>query len=304
MLDLVIAKRLNSSFGLILVFFIGMVSGGIWGIIQMSQITESINNEYKTVEHSQYLLSNVIQLRRFEKDIFLNIESPEHVAEYKKKYDEIVVRYNKNIEDLMKRTSGQREQKLTLEIKKNSTIYLNGFYSVYEKIKHGEATDSAEANRQMETFKLATHQTEKLADELANDHLLLVAALLGKASIVKKNGITALAVLLTLSLSSGILIYFSTMRFITQSHQTIVEQRDQLARQKAELEATLVQIKQLEGIIPICSYCKKIRDHENSWNQLERYISEHSDAIFSHGICPDCYEKQMAALDNMDSTSA
>jgi len=49
------------------------------------------------------------------------------------------------------------------------------------------------------------------------------------------------------------------------------------------------EIKSLEGIIPICSYCKNIRDDEGSWEQMEAYIHEHSNAKFSHGICPDCY---------------
>jgi len=49
-------------------------------------------------------------------------------------------------------------------------------------------------------------------------------------------------------------------------------------------------IKRLEGLLPICAYCKKIRE-QDQWQQLESYISAHSDANFSHGICPDCYEK-------------
>ena len=53
------------------------------------------------------------------------------------------------------------------------------------------------------------------------------------------------------------------------------------------------QIKQLKGIIPICSYCKKIRSDEESWQQIDAYISEHSDVQFSHGICPTCLDKQM-----------
>jgi CheY-like chemotaxis protein len=58
-----------------------------------------------------------------------------------------------------------------------------------------------------------------------------------------------------------------------------------------ELRAALAKVKQLEGIIPICSYCKKIRDDQESWQQLESYITEHSEALFSHGICPECYIK-------------
>jgi hypothetical protein len=47
-------------------------------------------------------------------------------------------------------------------------------------------------------------------------------------------------------------------------------------------------VKQLSGLLPICASCKKIRDDKGYWNQLEHYISEHSDVGFSHGICPDC----------------
>lgn len=76
----------------------------------------------------------------------------------------------------------------------------------------------------------------------------------------------------------------------------IHEQRDQLARQKEELEATLARVRRLEGIIPICMYCKSIRNDENTWQQLEVYISAHSDAKFSHGICPKCLEKERERL--------
>lgn len=63
-----------------------------------------------------------------------------------------------------------------------------------------------------------------------------------------------------------------------------------LAHRVAELEALLVRVKQLEGLLPICSYCMRIRDKENDqWKKIERYIAEHSSAEFSHGICPECY---------------
>ena len=58
-----------------------------------------------------------------------------------------------------------------------------------------------------------------------------------------------------------------------------------------KLQDALNKIKTLRGIIPICASCKKIRDDKGYWNQLENYIREHSDAVFSHGICPECTEK-------------
>ena len=57
------------------------------------------------------------------------------------------------------------------------------------------------------------------------------------------------------------------------------------------LQAALQQVKQLEGILPICVHCKKIRSSEGSWTQMEEYIQERSQAEFSHGMCPDCYRQ-------------
>ena len=69
----------------------------------------------------------------------------------------------------------------------------------------------------------------------------------------------------------------------------VVQLQGDLAERVRELEAALVQEKHLQGLLPICSYCKKIRDDGNYWKQVERYIEDHADVAFSHGICPDCY---------------
>ena len=65
----------------------------------------------------------------------------------------------------------------------------------------------------------------------------------------------------------------------------------------AQLQETIAEVKILHGIIPICSYCNKIRNESGAWDQMEKYINEHTDASFSHGICPQCYEAQMKELD-------
>lgn len=68
----------------------------------------------------------------------------------------------------------------------------------------------------------------------------------------------------------------------------------QLAHTNEELRDALNEIKTLQGIIPICAYCHSIRDDEGAWSQIESYISKHSDAKFSHGICPKCVPKVRA----------
>jgi CheY-like chemotaxis protein len=69
-----------------------------------------------------------------------------------------------------------------------------------------------------------------------------------------------------------------------------------LAERVAELERAASNIKQLQGLLPMCSYCKSIRNDQNYWERVEQYISEHSGAQFTHGICPSCYEKVMSEL--------
>ncbi len=64
-----------------------------------------------------------------------------------------------------------------------------------------------------------------------------------------------------------------------------------LMLEKNKLQEALAKIKTLSGMLPICSNCKKIRDDKGYWNQIEVYIREHSDAKFSHGICPECAKK-------------
>jgi two-component system NtrC family sensor kinase len=70
-----------------------------------------------------------------------------------------------------------------------------------------------------------------------------------------------------------------------------------LTDQVEELERTKFELKTLQGLLSICSYCKKIRDDDNSWVQMEEYLRVNADLMFSHGICPDCLQGLMKDLD-------
>ncbi|MCP5046109.1 MAG: response regulator [bacterium] len=75
-----------------------------------------------------------------------------------------------------------------------------------------------------------------------------------------------------------------------------------LARVKThiDLKRTREEVKQLKEILPICCMCKKVRDDEGFWHQVEVYFKRHAKTDFSHGYCPDCFKKTMAAIDEMD----
>ena len=84
---------------------------------------------------------------------------------------------------------------------------------------------------------------------------------------------------------------WEVLRARLQSGMRIAQLQRSLAQRVEELQSALSTVKQLSGLLPICSYCKRIRRDDNYWQQLEAYIAEHSEADFSHGICPPCFEK-------------
>jgi len=69
-----------------------------------------------------------------------------------------------------------------------------------------------------------------------------------------------------------------------------------LEKERGRLQKALDEVHTLRGIVPICAYCKKVRDDTGYWNQVEQYVSAHTEAQFSHGICPICFEKEMKEL--------
>ena len=73
--------------------------------------------------------------------------------------------------------------------------------------------------------------------------------------------------------------------------ERMVGLQNQLAEHVSKLEEALANVKQLQGLLPICAYCKKIRNDQNYWMQVEKYFGDHTEAKFSHSICPDCYER-------------
>lgn len=73
-----------------------------------------------------------------------------------------------------------------------------------------------------------------------------------------------------------------------------VELQRKLAERVEELERALTQVRRLEGLLPICSYCKRIRNEQDYWERVDAYISQHANVRFTHNICPECYTKHVA----------
>jgi DNA-binding response OmpR family regulator len=84
---------------------------------------------------------------------------------------------------------------------------------------------------------------------------------------------------------------------IKRAETALREKEIEQKRLIEQLQDALAEIKTLKGFIPICASCKKIRDDEGYWNQIEEYLTAHTDAVFTHGLCPQCVKKYMEDIE-------
>lgn len=152
-------------------------------------------------------------------------------------------------------------------------IYLNKAAEIHQLLR--ELTDS----------KTLQKQIPAICKAIGINHVLIFPLISAKSSIgvmdiARRNPFTA----------SDIQRLQQIVSQVTEAilyHQAILEKEKLLQ----ELQAAYDKMKKLSGLLPICSHCKKIRDDSGYWNQVEKYITEHSNAVFSHGICPECLQK-------------
>lgn len=83
----------------------------------------------------------------------------------------------------------------------------------------------------------------------------------------------------------------SLARSKAELERLVATRTAELQSRNEELSDALGKVNQLSGLLPICANCKKIRDDQGYWNELDHYVSDHSEVDFSHGICPECAEK-------------
>lgn len=94
------------------------------------------------------------------------------------------------------------------------------------------------------------------------------------------------------------LISFVILAVFVDMVQVLLRRQQKL---NADLSKTLADLKQLKGFLPICASCKKIRNDNGYWEQIEKYISSHSEAEFTHSICPECAKRLYGSIEEMTS---
>ena len=165
-----IGTRLLASFGLVLLLLIVVAGAGYWGVKSGEHtITTLLDTEGQLAQHSARARADVLGMRRFEKDTFLNITDAEKVASYYKKWSDEATKTSERIADMEKSAIDKDDKENIRIIKDNLALYQAGFNKVYGAIRDGRIKTSAGANSAIDEFKGESHKMEETAVKLAED---------------------------------------------------------------------------------------------------------------------------------------
>lgn len=163
------STRLLFGFGCVLMFLVIEGIIGYWGMSTLrTELVDISERSSKLVEYAQRSRASINILRRYEKDMFLNIEDVKKVEEYKKSWDGSLGSFRQGIDTMAKLFGAQEDKDTIVKINKNISIYAEGLSKVLEKIKSGEVKTPQEANKAIGEYKDATRLSESIVSELAD----------------------------------------------------------------------------------------------------------------------------------------
>lgn len=280
--DTIRKHRLTISFLLIIVLFLSIGIITIRGLFTLGQLTRTIYEHPLVVSNASLTAAlNITKMHRSMKDVVLANapEGVEYALNQVAKSERVVFQ---QLDIIREKILGKEGQALEKQTRQRFVDWKPIREDVVRLLKSGRKAEAiritktrgAEHVLRLETKMLAL--TSYARDKASN--FLEIA----ETSQSKLETVTVLMTLTGIILSLLIAI-FATVRAL-EAEKVLLERNDKL--QKAFDE-----IKILRGIIPICAHCKQIRDDEGMWKRIEEYIDAHSEASFSHSICPDCMKQ-------------
>ena len=166
--NLKMSSKLIFGFSFVLLFLVIVGSTGYWGLNKMKfELSDVSERTSKLVEYAQRSRANINIMRRFEKDMFLNIEDATKVEGYKKEWANALDHFRQRIDAMAKLLDAQKDKDTVADINKNISVYADGMNKVYEKIKSGEIKTSQEGNKAIGEYKEATRRSESMVMEFA-----------------------------------------------------------------------------------------------------------------------------------------
>jgi len=216
--DLTIGKRLGAGFALVVLLVLGLGAAGYWGINSISGSTDKLmSDEVKLVEYSNDLSVAINELRRFEKDAFINIDSPDKVAGYVQKWQQRRGEAAQLMVLLKKKLENSPDMQTVKSMEEEFTAYEAGFTKVLEMIQRQRAIRTTQqANQAIDQYKGAIHKLEDTAKEFAAQKKRAMAREEKEVSIVTRRAEQTLTILFLLIIVFSCWISIAITRSITK----------------------------------------------------------------------------------------
>jgi hypothetical protein len=278
-----IAKhKLSLSFLLIIVLFLSFGIVTIKGLFTLGNLTRTIYEHPLVVSNASLNAAlNIAKMHRSMKDVVL-ATSPEEIntaLEAVAENGQIVYQQLDTIRENILGEQGQNLERQTRQLFINWTPIRQKVVQLINSDKQKEAIHITKTSGAGHVAKL-DEKMMMLSSYARNKATNFLAHAEKSQSNLEK-----ITIILTLAgVCLSVIIAFIASYLVLRAEKVLLDE-------KGKLQDALDEIKTLRGIIPICSHCKQIRDDEGIWQKIEKYIHEHSEASFSHGICPDCLRK-------------
>lgn len=273
---------LTLSFLLIIVLFLSFGIFTIRGIVTLGHLTKTIYEHPLVVSNaSLHAAFNITKMHRSMKDVVLAGSIAERTVEQKAvvRSERVVYQQLDIIKTVILGEEGQALERQTRH------LFVN-----WKPIRE-EVLQLLDAGDEKAAILITKEEGAKHVEQLEEKMLELTSYARRKADTflemaeASQSKLETITIILTLA---GVVL---SIIIATAGSYVVMKAEQQLHREKNKLQKAHDEIKILRGIIPICSHCKQIRDDKGLWKQMEEYIHSHSEAVFSHSICPICVKK-------------
>ena len=273
--------KLTIGFLLVIVLFVSFGIISLWEVHTVGSLTKMIYEHPLVVSNAALNAAiNMTKMHRSMKDVALSnsLNELNKASNEVNKYEQLVYEQLDIIREMIIGTEGKNLEKRTRQLFSDWKPIREEVFILFNSGRKDEAALITKGKGAGHVAKLEekmlqlTSYARKKADSFMQ---------LSEKSQSKVENISVLLVLAGIFLSA--FVAFFTVRHVLKVEKALLNQRN-------ELQKALSEIKTLSGLLPICASCKKIRDDKGYWNQIELYIRDHTEAEFSHGLCPICAE--------------
>ncbi len=240
MSNLKITTKIILGFTLLTIIIVVIGTTGYLGISKMQDVFEDLLHvDAKVVEYAQRSRANVNMLRRYEKDLFMNADSAEKAADYRKKWNSALEHANKRFDGIEKVLTDSKEKEMLKGMREYLAAYSAGANKVFDRVATGEITTAQDGNNAISEYKEATHKLEKQITEFAEEVDKRAAEMEKEALAVEKRTIATLSIVGFIGLVLSIIIASIIIISIKRPLAVILERFTDIAQGEGDLTKRL-----------------------------------------------------------------